>query len=203
MATTVSHDSVEDLELCGERFVAGDVVPVWRHANRDEHHIRSVLEIERGAAYDVMQRMLRRLTGGPGAWLSMRRETLRLERPGAPLLHRHRNHELGLARAHTCHSADATRGTEPILLCLGDGRTFLAFDDLERARAWAKRVESKLGRRPPWRAYYGEFWPWDAHRFRPGAASAGEPHGFTQMEATFENVLRRERVRTALKGRGR
>jgi hypothetical protein len=51
-----------------------------------------------------------------------------------------------------------------------------------------------MGVRPAWQPYYGEFWPWHANRFRPRIASTGRPHGFTEMEALLDDVLRRERV---------
>jgi hypothetical protein len=64
----------EVLELCGERFIIGDVIPPWRYEGSAGTEARAILEIQQGDASDVLQRML-----GRGAWASFRRAMLRLE----------------------------------------------------------------------------------------------------------------------------
>jgi hypothetical protein len=185
------------LELCGERFTPGDVLPVWRYVGRWGKYGRSVFGIRRGDACEVVQRMLRHIGAGRGAFESIKREMLRLEHPADPLLHQVGEHTVGLIRAQACEPSATPLPGPPILLTLGDGKTFLAFDDLGRARGWAKRVEVVLRRRPQWAAFYGEYWPWCANQFRPRIAETGRAHGFTEMEALLDEVLERQRAEQA------
>jgi hypothetical protein len=194
-AATLHHGDV--LELCGERFTAREVAPLWWYEGPAGSVARAVLGMERADVYDVMQRMLREIPGGRGAWQAMKREILRLERPGDPRLHTDGDHTFGLVRIQACEPANPPSPGPPVILTLGDRRTFLAFDDVERARAWARRVQKVMT--PAWQKFDAEYWPWNANRFRPRIAHTGGIHGFTEMEAALQQILARER---ALKRRG-
>jgi hypothetical protein len=192
------------LELCGERFTTGDVLPVWHYAGPWGRYARTIFDIARDDGCEVLHRMLTRIGAGRGALESIKRDFLRLEHPGHPVLHQLGDHTLGAIRVQACESSTTPLPGPPIVVTLGDRRTFLAFDDRGRALEWAGRVEAALRRRPAWQAFYGEYWPWHANRFHPRIVATSRAHGFTEMEALLDEVLERqraERARAAVRSR--
>ena len=201
-ATAVTSAPGSLARLGGERFEVGPIALAWSYRGIAGERAHAVVHLPCGEVTLLAERIYRLLGADAGAVRALRTQLLRLETPGDPCCDRLGDHELMLVRPWMIVNERSGAGAQPILLDPGDRRTFLAFDDVDNARAFARRVHGR-GHKPSWRSYPAESWRSNPTRQRPRLALSHCGTHERTLEGVIEDILARERrllVRRARRG---